>query len=357
MTPIVDGVMKKISQCDIFVCDITPVLYKHNHDRKKLMPNSNVMFELGYAYHCLNSSQIIAVVNYNKVNRLRGNMPFDIIHLKQIVITENFGEYLGHELNKTYNYLLKKHKWYERVLYKLWGFFKKDNNTLGFNDDERQKLLALMDKPAMYFSTILSAAFPGVHSKTYKGEEMSSRLGILFQQAPFFKQFNQAPLVLIIDNENFEITDYKSLNNGHYLIGEEELNISSITVKRDECNKEESHVELECEGIDNIQADTYFKDNIIEKMESYIEFAVYKKSKGKELIISKELFEDNAAYDKQGNWTSLSGKTERRRVHTTNRFKAIIKSRSNVEKQEPTYDSMNSVCKKYSNINDINYER
>ena len=100
MTPIVDEVMKKISQCDIFVCDITPVLYKRNHDRKKLMPNSNVMFELGYAYHCLNSSQIIAVVNYNKVKRLRGDMPFDIIHLKQIVITENFGEDLGHELRK-----------------------------------------------------------------------------------------------------------------------------------------------------------------------------------------------------------------------------------------------------------------
>ena len=357
MTPIVEKVMKEISQCDIFVCDITPVSYRHNNHRNKLMPNSNVMFELGYAYHCLNSSQIIAVVNYNKENSVSGDMPFDIIHLKQIVITENFGEDLGHELNKTYNYLLKKHKWYERVLYKLWGFFKKDNNTLRFNDDERQKLLALMDKPAKYFSTILSAAFPGVHSKTYKGEEMSSRLGILFQQAPFFKQSNQAPLVLIIDNENFEITDYKSLNNGHYLIGEEELNISSITVKRDECNKEESQVELECEGIDNIQADTYFKDNIIEKMESYIEFAVYKKSKGKELIISKELFEDNAAYDKQGNWTSLSGKTERRRVHTTNRFKAIIKSRSNVEKQKSTYDSMNSVCKRYSNINVINYKR
>ena len=34
MTPIVDEVMKKISQCDIFVCDITPVLYKHNHEGK-----------------------------------------------------------------------------------------------------------------------------------------------------------------------------------------------------------------------------------------------------------------------------------------------------------------------------------
>ena len=53
MPPIVDEVMKKISQCDIFVCDITPILCYRNSDKKKVMPNSNVMFELGYAYHCL----------------------------------------------------------------------------------------------------------------------------------------------------------------------------------------------------------------------------------------------------------------------------------------------------------------
>lgn len=348
MPPIVDEVMKKISQCDIFVCDITPILCYRNSDKKKVMPNSNVMFELGYAYHCLDSSQIIAVVN--NVNYLWGDMPFDIIHLKQIVISKNFGEDLGHELNKTYNYLITKDKWYERILNKLRGLLKKGNNTLRFNEDEeRQKLLALMDKPAKYFSTILSSAFPGVHSKTYKGKEMYSRLGILFRHAPLFKQSNQAPLVLIINNETIGLTDYKALKNGHYLIGEEELNISSITVKRGDCNQEESFVELECEGIDNIQADTYFKDNIIKKMENYIEFAVYNNSKGKELIISKELFEDNAAYNKEGKWTSLSGKTERRRVHTSNHFKAIIKPRSNDEKAELFNDCLNSICKNYSN--------
>ena len=127
------------------------------------------------------------------------------------------------------------------------------------------------------------------------------------------------------------------------------MNISSITVKRGDCNQEESFVELECEGIDNIQADTYFKDNIIKKMENYIEFAVYNNSKGKELIISKELFEDNAAYNKEGKWTSLSGKTERRRVHTSKHFKAIIKSRSNNEKAELFNDCLNSICNNYSN--------
>lgn len=351
MPPIVDEVMKKISQCDIFVCDITPISCYRNSDRKKVMPNSNVMFELGYAYHCLDSSQIIAVANFNNMNRMPdGNMPFDIIHLNQIVVTQKFGEDLGHELNKTYNYLIRKDKWYVKILNKVSGIFKNANRTLRFYDsEERQKLLALMDEPAKYFSTILSVAFPGVHSKTYKGQEMYSRLGILFRHAPLFKQSNQAPLVLIINNETIGITDYKAFKNGHYLIGEEELNISSITINRGVCNQEESFVELECEGIDNIQADTYFKDNIIKKMENYIEFAVYNNSNGKELIISKELFEDNAAYNKEGKWTSLSGKTERRRVHTSKHFKAIIKSRSNNEKAELFNDCLNSICKNYSN--------
>ena len=48
-------VLEKIRKCDIFVADLTPVITyippKEQHDLPKHMPNSNVMYEYGYALH------------------------------------------------------------------------------------------------------------------------------------------------------------------------------------------------------------------------------------------------------------------------------------------------------------------
>ena len=50
-----DAVLDKISKADVFVCDITPVAVCG----QKQMPNSNVLFELGYAFHVLGEERII----------------------------------------------------------------------------------------------------------------------------------------------------------------------------------------------------------------------------------------------------------------------------------------------------------
>ena len=46
-------VLQKIRDCDIFLADLTPVVTycppKEKHDLPKHMPNSNVMYEYGYA--------------------------------------------------------------------------------------------------------------------------------------------------------------------------------------------------------------------------------------------------------------------------------------------------------------------
>lgn len=70
-----DVVRQKIEQCDVFVCDITPVA---NIKRKKCLPNANVLFELGYACSVLNSHSIIAVGQ--KGGWSAANMPFDFNH-------------------------------------------------------------------------------------------------------------------------------------------------------------------------------------------------------------------------------------------------------------------------------------
>ncbi len=76
MTKIDDAVLKNISECDIFICDLTPVA-KYG---EKLMPNSNVLIEMGYALAIKGQNYMIGVAN------LQGNdashMPFDIRQMR-----------------------------------------------------------------------------------------------------------------------------------------------------------------------------------------------------------------------------------------------------------------------------------
>lgn len=83
--PIVDTIFKKIDKCQIFVCDVT-IVNNGTITRffsNRLMPNPNVMIELGYAIKRLGWDRIICINNnyFAKVEAL----PFDI---KQNRITQ-----------------------------------------------------------------------------------------------------------------------------------------------------------------------------------------------------------------------------------------------------------------------------
>lgn len=72
-----DAILAKIAKSDIFICDITPV-YTLNleNDKKRGLPNPNVMYELGFAVRTLGWERIICICNqgYGNVETL----PFDI---------------------------------------------------------------------------------------------------------------------------------------------------------------------------------------------------------------------------------------------------------------------------------------
>ena len=70
-----DQVLSNIQRCDIFVCDLSPVA-KLN---EKLMPNSNVLLELGYAMGLGKQDRIIALVKLEDGEKME-HMPFDINH-------------------------------------------------------------------------------------------------------------------------------------------------------------------------------------------------------------------------------------------------------------------------------------
>lgn len=78
-------VLEKIRKCDIFLADLTPVTTYlppvKSHDLPKHMPNSNVMYEYGYALHAKGANRMIVLAALNKEeNEHIEYMPFDINH-------------------------------------------------------------------------------------------------------------------------------------------------------------------------------------------------------------------------------------------------------------------------------------
>lgn len=75
---ITDTILKKIDAADIFIADVTIInssrLYKFL--KKRLTPNPNVLFELGYALHRMSWNRIICL-NNNSFSNI-SDMPFDL---------------------------------------------------------------------------------------------------------------------------------------------------------------------------------------------------------------------------------------------------------------------------------------
>ena len=81
---IATDVLEKICKCDIFVADLTPIVtYKlsESNSLPKHMPNSNVMYEYGYAFHAKGENHMIALayIDSDKDEHIE-YMPFDINH-------------------------------------------------------------------------------------------------------------------------------------------------------------------------------------------------------------------------------------------------------------------------------------
>lgn len=77
--PITDSIFDKISKCAIFIPDLTFV-GKTADDR--LLPNSNVLIEYGYALKAVTTARIIPVMNEAHGKPSDNNLPFNMRHLR-----------------------------------------------------------------------------------------------------------------------------------------------------------------------------------------------------------------------------------------------------------------------------------
>lgn len=83
-----ESVRIKIRRSDIFVGDVTPV--GNVKRRKKLLPNANVMYEMGLATECMAPERVLAVAMDGdwKIE----NMPFDFNHNTMLKFDKEKGE-------------------------------------------------------------------------------------------------------------------------------------------------------------------------------------------------------------------------------------------------------------------------
>lgn len=85
---IVDVIIRKITNCDIFVCDVTPIFtFTNEFGTTKCIPNPNVLFELGYAVGSIGWDRIILVWNDQYGDTQYA--PFDIRNHRRIQYLKN----------------------------------------------------------------------------------------------------------------------------------------------------------------------------------------------------------------------------------------------------------------------------
>lgn len=327
MIPIADAVLEKIRNADIFVCDISPVATIHRKDvngheilgAEKKMPNSNVMLELGYALRCMHSSRIIALANTRGDKWHDGEMPFDIFNRQYIKFTGKEDLDLSRPLNLSFNFVRK----YGRVDENgnLWVGMLKRLFGGGIGNEKLRAIVPATnesiadDECKKMFSSRLSLAFPGVDTKRYYDSEAVNRLKVLFDS----KEILDKKMFVLESYGNYSnpIDRFEVIDKETVLIGQDLLLISSINVTRTERPDSQSEIEISVSPMSEVQYDEDFQDNSdYATLDQY--YSIYIDDNGIDHILTKQLYEDKAAFNIDGSWISLEGKTQLRRIQLDN---------------------------------------
>lgn len=146
---IVDKVISEIDNCNIFVCDVTPITTYNN----KKLPNPNVLFELGYAVCHLGWERIICIANesYGAIS----DMPFDI---RQNRISKYKYNEEGRNKLELDEFILKIINEYEEIEKRFNSNQIKDHDTKVFNS-----FISLVDEKE-FVDDLLSMRMNFIHT-------------------------------------------------------------------------------------------------------------------------------------------------------------------------------------------------
>lgn len=247
-----DAILEKIASADIFVCDITPIA----SCGRKLMPNSNVIFELGFALHALGEERVILLAKYGDwdVN----DMPFDFNHRRIGMFSSAKDCNLEFEIDCSIKYCAhwsfskidwrKSYQWIDKLLNKLLLV------VFSYKIDSKNLAIKATEESTVFFARRMAEAFPGVRGvcEFSDRKEINKRLSILLQAPLKFEQgldrADTDPVWFFRAGAAEDIQSFLRIGNNKVLMNTDELLIKRIVVYRDSGRYYGQYVYVEVEA-------------------------------------------------------------------------------------------------------------
>lgn len=320
-----DAILEKIASADIFVCDITPIA----SCGRKLMPNSNVIFELGFALHALGEKRVILLAKYGDwdVN----DMPFDFNHRRIGMFSSAKDCNLEFEIDCSIKYCAnwsfskidwrKSYQWIDKLLNKLLLV------VFSYKTDSTDLAIKATEESTVFFARRMAEAFPGVRGvcEFSDRKEINKRLSILLQAPLKFEQgldrADTDPVWFFRAGAAEDIKSFLRIGNNKVLMNTDELLIKRIVVYRDSGRYYGQYVYVEVEADKPCGCYSHNEDTMkymVDKRGYYDEeFAVFKPSWYlPERKITRQEYDDGSAMV-NGKPMRLHGRAELRLRYLT----------------------------------------
>ncbi len=250
MPKIEDVIKDKIERCDVFVADITPVAKTGT----KLLPNPNVLIELGYALKAIGPDRIILVAQ-NKDGWEVKDLPFDINHHRIVM----FQTPRQCDLRRAISEIIQMPRCFRAIKKLYHGMFPISikfhvNKNRQVKSPEEKIYPNLFEDSDIFFSQRLAYAFPGVRNVKWftKTKDIKFHLSRLLHAPLKFttnKGQNQfTPIWWFRSGSSVGINNFRHISGRLFLIENEEWLISKIAVFQDSrVYKEYLYVEIEAQ--------------------------------------------------------------------------------------------------------------
>ena len=260
MPSIDQTILRKIDNCDIFLCDLTPVVKYEKTEGNgntiiKQVPNPNVLIELGYAMSAVGVNYIIPVAHQGKWSP--NELPFDINHHAVYSFTEKncnlaeviFKVVLFIKRNGGHRHLDKPY-W----LHNLSVICAKARQRF-FTETFDPYKDTITESSASFFKGRLCAAFPGERGLVEYSNQRQIRKALsklLMTPLTFKKGIGYEvctdPVWCFRSGRAMKIDKFRYLGNGRYLLGWDELKVRRIVAFIDSGLYYSNYVYVEWDG-------------------------------------------------------------------------------------------------------------
>lgn len=268
-------ILNKIAECDFFICDITPIVtYEGKH-----YPNSNVMYELGYAMEALGDKRIILLAK-DDGNLKIDQLPFDVNH-RRIGIFKNAKQCnLNYEIESCAKNSADNSKRtckpfisFAKVFESIQSFFhkvtkEKDVENINVN------FLKATEESTVFFARRIASAFSGDRGvKVYTDKKKIARMLCKLLESPVqFKEglerADRDPIWWFRSRSAESISHCEYLGHRRLLLNSDELLIKRISVFRDNARYYRQYIYVEVEPdkpsglyqINHEHKESYIKD-------------------------------------------------------------------------------------------------